>query len=62
MFGRGLDDKKRKRRVRRVGGGGRKVKADGTTTATKVSFKKYSFTFLFFRSYVADYLFPMVIG
>ena len=40
MFGRGLDDKKRKKRIRRVGGGGRKVKADGTTVATKVSFKK----------------------
>ena len=36
MFGRGLDEKKRKRRIRRLGGGGRKVKADGTTTAAKV--------------------------
>ena len=36
MFGRGLDEKKRKKRIRRVGGGGRKVKADGTTTAAKV--------------------------
>ena len=47
MFGRGLDEKKRKRRIRRVGGGGRKVKADGTTTAAKV---KKSFNFLFFSN------------
>ena len=36
MFGRGLDEKKSKKRIRRLGGGGRKVKADGTTTATMV--------------------------
>ena len=28
--------KKRKKRIRRLGVGGKKVKADGTTTATKV--------------------------
>jgi origin recognition complex subunit 5 len=42
MFGRGLDEKKRKKRIRRVGGGGRKVKADGTTTAAKVNFLFFS--------------------
>jgi len=35
MFGRGLDEKKRKKRIRRVGGG-KKVKGDGTTAAAKV--------------------------
>jgi origin recognition complex subunit 5 len=58
MFGRGLDEKKRKMKIRRVGGGGRKVKADGTTTAAKV--KKIN---IFLSSNLfADYLFPMVIG
>ena len=37
MFGRGLDEKKRKKRIRKVGSqGGRKVKGDGTTVAAKV--------------------------
>ena len=37
MFGRGLDEKKRKKRIRKLGGGGaRKVKGDGTTAAAKV--------------------------
>ena len=36
MFGRGLDEKKRKKKIRRLGGGGRKVKGDGTVTAAKV--------------------------
>ena len=54
MFGRGLDEKKRKRRVRKVGGGGRKMKADGTTTAAKVRLLP-----LFFMSKL---LIQMVIG
>jgi origin recognition complex subunit 5 len=45
MFGRGLDEKKRKRRIRRVGGGGRKVKADGTTAAAKVHIYKSRLSF-----------------
>ena len=59
MFGRGLDEKKRKRKIRKVGGGGRRVKADGTTTAAKV--EKDLLAFFFFNLF-ADYLFPMVIG
>jgi origin recognition complex subunit 5 len=43
MFGRGLDEKKRKKRIRRVSGGGRKVKGNGTTAAAKV-YKKSSFS------------------
>ena len=39
MFGRGLDEKKRKKKIRRVGGGGRKVRTDGTATASKVYIK-----------------------
>lgn len=54
MFGRGLDEKKRKRRIRRVGGGGRKVKADGTLAAVKV---KKKIPLLFFIYLSADYLF-----
>ena len=45
MLGRGLDEKKRKRRVIKAGGGGRKVKADGTTIAAKV--RKFYLLFLY---------------
>ena len=49
MFGRGLDEKKRKKRIRRLGGsGGRKVKGDGTTAAAKVK--------IFLLFYIANYL------
>jgi hypothetical protein len=50
-FGRGLDEKKRKERIRRPLGGERKVKGDGTVAAAKVKS-----CLLFYL--VADYLFP----
>jgi hypothetical protein len=48
MFGRGLDEKKRKKKIRKLGGGGRKVKGDGTVAAAKVK-SCFLFMYTYFR-------------
>ena len=54
MFGRALDEKKRKKRIRRLGGGGRKVKGDGTTAAAKVKscLLLFKLPITYFRSFL----------
>jgi hypothetical protein len=52
-FGRGLDEKTRKKRIRRFGSSERKVKGDETVAAAKV---KFCLPFYL----VVDYLFPFL--